>query len=223
MPPATPTITAVPDNANGFNVVRWTNSDSPARVEVHRASPAETNGSFIPICTLGEANWSFLDRNAAHKETYSYQVVAVDNLGARATSAIVASQLTLPSAFIHAVTKRSGSSNGLPGASLPILIRPPHNRNISRQVKDYHFAHETMVDVEVGSIVDHNINLDVLVTIGNSDDLAALEKIFARGFACVRDLLGHKWFVTLPEMTFQFRFNTEIPLNLKVESYDETA
>jgi hypothetical protein len=221
--PATPVLSLLEESSNGLISLSWTNSDSPPFVRVKRANARETNGAFITLTDLATHNSVFLDNNIASGEVYSYKVEAED-AGVVASSNIVTGVITLTFPRLHAVTRRSGTTNKIPGTGVVLKTIPPHGRQVS-------FEHEALIlggavseELFISPFTDHQINLPGIINAGDDATRAALQKLFlSRAFICVRDGLGHKWFCSLPEYTEEYVFNTSVPLTLLEESFSEAA
>jgi hypothetical protein len=220
--PATPTIALVEDSINGCIIVQWTNSDTPAIIRIKRASPTETDGTYIILTELAEHNSEFLDFNAASLEPYSY-IVEADDSGI-AASAVATGSVTLGFPVIHAVTKRSGSSNMIPGTSVVLKTIPPHNRQVRFEHESLMLTGAIQEELLIDPIPNHQIDLPGLVTRSDDGQREALRKLFnSKATICVRDGLGHKWFASLIDYNEGYEFNTNIPLVLNEDDFMEAA
>lgn len=220
--PATPTIAVNSEDANGIIAISWTNADSPGIVRVKRSSPRETNGAFITLTEGAIPNAEYLDANVRSNEVYSYQI-EVEESGI-AVSAIATGSISITFPWLHAVTKRSGTMNFIPGTLIQLKTQPPHARQVQYENESLALAGATDEELFVSPFKDHQINLDGIVSVGDTSSRMALQKLFhSRATICLRDGLGNKWFCSLPEYMESYSYNTSVPLTLFEDSFTEVA
>lgn len=222
--PTAPTFTSVTAQTS-FIQLSYANVGTGDHNEVWRSTPTEFDGAFIKIAD--GLPWLvgallFNDYSAASGKTYTYQIIAVDSGGATAASVTKSAMLTLSSGYLHSIrTTDFILANAIDAVALLDII--PHNRQYGLPATQFLLADAAIPTTGIGSIETVSIGLTNVV--GHSEDTnrQTIRDIFnRRGYVCLRDTRGNKFFGQLVYSEQYRSIYTNMPITFQVMSFDES-
>lgn len=223
--PSTPTLTVVPNTADGRNVVSISNSDVPDYNDIYRSTSSENNGQEVRIAYQAAINSTFYDSNVAAGITYNYRVEAVDG-GVAASSTVATATLSLDNLWIHAVRK-SPNSNVF-GTAVALINMATQERDLGRESSQYTLSGRTVPKVLTSEIQGETLSVLCRIPTADYADKETLLSIQESSrYVCVRDqnsggILGFKIFGTLDIVPLQYQFGfTDFQLTITAVHYSE--